>query len=64
MFASSPPGKRHPFTFDADTLVGIGRNRGEKAMEEFLAMLAVQLFVLVAERVLTYLLQNWTPAAI
>jgi hypothetical protein len=48
----------------APTIVLIpGGTRGEIAMEEFLAMLAVQLFVLIAERVVTYLSQNWTPAA-
>ena len=31
-------------------------------MEEFLAMLAVQLLVLVAEQIVSLLSRNWSPA--
>jgi len=49
------------FTFDVDHL-GTG-GRGENEMEEFLAMLAVQLLMLFAERVVSFLTQSARPVA-
>jgi len=33
-------------------------------MEEFLAMLAVHVFMLMAERVISFLTQSWSPAPV
>jgi hypothetical protein len=61
MFASTTLRSHRLFTFRADHLVH-GRIRGDDAVEEFLAMLAVQLLMLFAERVMSFLSQSHNPA--
>jgi hypothetical protein len=61
MFARTPPRSHRLFTFGADHLVH-GRIEEQRQMEEFLAMLAVQLLMLFAERVVSFLLHAQNPA--